>query len=124
MRSGEFKIAKQAGQRGFFGRVSLDVEDLESSNEVQVDFHDTCADRWRSGARFGIDYVFEHIPKRKYFPRGVRVHVGCIEGHEVDTDNALIAYVTAIALFQALGIAEPKKRPKLDEEQGLVVFPK
>ena len=62
--------------------------------------------------------------KRDYFPNGIRVHVACIEGHEVDTDNTLIAYVAANALFQALGIANPKKCPNLIAEQGLIVFPK
>lgn len=100
------------------------MENVDSSGGVQVDFDDVYANRWRSGARFGIEYVLEHIPKREYFPRGVRVHVGCIEGHEVDTDNTLIAYVTAYALFRALGIAEPKKKPNLDLQQGVVVFPK
>ncbi|MGO9923692.1 MAG: hypothetical protein ACLQIB_54435 [Isosphaeraceae bacterium] len=123
MARGEFKIAKQSGPRGYFGRVSLDVEPGEGSGP-EVVFDRTCAPRWQSGVRFGIEYVFEHIPKRKDFPRGMRVHVDCIEGHEVDTSNTLIAYVTANALFQALGIDEPKKRPSLDEDRGLVVFPK
>ncbi len=101
----------------------MDVEPGESSGP-EVIFDRGCAAGWQSGVRFGIDYVFEHISKRKFFPKGMRVHVDCIEGHEVDTNNALIAYVTANALFQALGIAEPKKRPSLDEDRGLVVFPK
>jgi hypothetical protein len=124
MARGEFKIAKQAGPRGYFGRVSLDAEAVAGRDDVQVDFDDANANRWQSGARFGIDYVLEHISKRDYFPNGIRVHVACIEGHEVDTDNTLIAYVTANALFQALGIANPKKRPDLNTEQGLIVFPK
>ena len=122
MAHGEFKIARQAGSRGYFGKVSLEAELVGGS--VQVDFDDAHASRWQSAARFGIDYVLEHIPKQKYFPNGIRVHVACIEGHEVDTDSALIAYVTANAMFQALGIANPKKRPDLNEETGLVAFPK
>ena len=124
MAHGEFKVAKQAGARGYFGRVSLDAELDSGSGAIQVEFDRDRANRWQSGARFGIDYVLEHIPKQKYFPNGIRVHVACIEGHEVDTDSSLIAYVTAIALFQALGIVNPKKRPDLIEETGFVVFPK
>ena len=124
MQRGEFRIAKQSGSRGYFGRVALDVELDETSGGVQVSFDNTRANRWQNGARFGIEYALEHIPKRKYFPKGATVHVGCIEGHEVDTDNALIAYLAANALFQALGIDEPRKRPNLDEAQGFVVFPK
>jgi hypothetical protein len=124
MARGEFKIAKQAGPRGYFGRVTLDVEPAGKTGALVVDFDDDNAGRWQTGARFGIDYVLEHVPKRTYFPQGLKIHVGCIEGHEVDTDNTLIAYVTANALLEALGIAEPRKRPNLDEEKGLVVFPK
>jgi hypothetical protein len=123
MARGDFKIAKQVGQRGFFGRVSLDVEPAEGGHSVQIDF-DERASRWQNGVRFAVDYVFEHSPARKSFPHGVRIHVSCIEGHEVDTDTSLIAYVTANALLQALGIDDPKKKPHLDEDRGLVVFPK
>jgi hypothetical protein len=124
MAHGEFRVAKQAGPRGYFGRVSLNAEPSGQSGDVHVDFDLANANRWQSGARFGIEYVLEHISKRDYFPNGIRVHVACIEGHEVDTDNTLIAYVAANALFQALGIANPKKRPDLNAEQGLIVFPK
>ena len=86
MAHGEFKIAKQAGARGYFGRVSLDAE--LAGGSIQVDFDDAHANRWQNAARFGIDYVLEHIPRQKYFPNGIRVYVGCIEGHEVDTDSA------------------------------------
>ena len=123
MARGEFKIASQSGLRGYFGKVSLDIEPTEIDGAVTVDFDDQHARSWLNGVRFGIDYVLEHIPKRKYFPKGVRIHVNCIEGHEVDTTNALIAYVTANALLSALNI-EPKNRPNLDEVRGLVVFPK
>ena len=116
MISGDYKIAKQRGQKGYFGRVALDAQPTESG--VQVDFDAACASCWQSGVRFGIDYFFDHIP----IVGGVRIHVVCVEGHEVDTNNALIALAAANALFQAFGIAESKKKPQLDEENGLVVF--
>ena len=36
MARGEFRIAKQLGVRGYFGRVSLDVEPAESGGDVQI----------------------------------------------------------------------------------------
>ncbi len=123
MSRGEFAIAKQAGPKGYFGKVALEVEPTENDGAITVDFDEQRARLWQQGARFGIEYVLEHIPRRKYFPKGGRVHVDCIEGHEVDTNNVLIAYLTANALFEALGI-KPTKRPNLDEVGGLFVFPK
>lgn len=123
MARGEFRLATQSGPKGYFGKVSLDIEPTEIDGDVVIDFDDQRARSWQSGVRFGIEYALEHIPKRKYFPKGLRVHVNSIEGHEVDTTNVVIAYVTANALFEALNVA-PKHRPNLDPDQGLVVFPK
>jgi len=123
MPRGESTIAKQSGLKGYFGKVTLQVEPTEGDGAVTVDFDERRARSWQQGARFGIEYVLEHIPKRKYFPTGGRVHVDCIEGHEVDTNNVLIAYLTANALFEALGF-EPTKRPSLDEAAGVFEFPK
>lgn len=124
MAKGEYKIARQVGQRGFFGDVSLDADATENEGEITVLFDEEHANRWRGGARFGIDYILEHIPKRTYFPRGIKIQVNRIVGHEVDTDSALIAFVTAHALLQALNVEHPKKLPNLDENRGEVVFPK
>ncbi|HEX4143929.1 MAG TPA: hypothetical protein VHY91_10375 [Pirellulales bacterium] len=123
MKCGEFKVAKQIGPRGYFGKVRLEVDEVTENGNVVVEFDDHQASRWRTGARFGIDYVLDHLSKRAIFPNGIRVHVGSIEGHEVDTDNTVIAYVTAIALLSALGV-EPRKRPDFDENKGAFIFPK
>lgn len=122
--TGEFRIASQVGQRGFFGDVSLNADTTVNDGKITVLFDEEHASRWRGGAQFGIDYVLEHISKKQYFPHGIKIFVNRITGHEVDTDSALIAFVTARALLQALKVEEPKKLPDLDESRGLVVFPK
>ncbi len=122
MGTGECKVAKQSGRKGYFGRVVLQTEPKDDG-QITVEFDEQNASRWQSGARFGIDYALEHISKKTFFPRGLRVIVTSIEGHDVDTSSLLIAYASSHALMQALG-ATVNEKPNLDAEKGLVVFPK
>lgn len=123
IRKGDFRIAKQLGPRGYFGEVALEIEAADGDGAIAVEFDPQHANRWQSGAKFGIDYVLEHLATRKFFPTGGRIFIRCIKGHEVDTSNALIAYLAAEALRQALG-ANTTKRPTLDEASGDITFPK
>ncbi len=126
MAHGEFKIATQSGSKGYFGRVTLDVEPTARNGMVDVQFDSAHAERWQNGARFGVEYILDHIPKRRVFPQGGVVRIHCIEGHEVDTSSVLIAFVTARALSQALqelGI-QATKQPDFDAATGEVVFSK
>ena len=66
--------------------------------------------------------MLEHIAKRKLFPKGGRVRVLNIAGHEVDTNNVVIAFVAAQALCNALGI-QPTKQPVFDRDTGTFSFP-
>ena len=122
MARGEYKLADQIGTKGYFGKVTLETEPSEVGGEVAVCFDQPNAADWQSGAKFGIDYALEHISKRKYFPEGGRVRVLSIEGHVVDTNNVVIAYVAAQAMFRALGI-EPSKGPNFDGSSGTFTFP-
>ncbi len=119
----EAKLATQVGSRGYFGKVVLEAEPADQEGDVTVDFDPDQASRWRTGALFGIDYVLEHTAKKKVFPRGGRVHVQYIGGHDADTNNVVIAFVAANALLKALSV-EPSKRPEFDEETGVFYFPK
>jgi hypothetical protein len=119
----EDQLILQVGSKGYFGKVVLEAEPAKQEGEVTIDFDPEQADRWRIGAMFGIDYVLEHIDKRKVFPKGGRVRVHYIGGHEVDTNNVVIAFVAANALLKALSV-EPTKRPEFDEETGVFRFPK
>jgi hypothetical protein len=119
----EEKLATQIGSKGYFGKVVLEAEAIDGQGEVTVDFDAAHARRWQSGARFGIDYVLEHIAKRKVFPQGGRIIVSYIGGHEVDTTNVVIAFVTAKALLKALNVVSSKE-PKFDENTGVFSFAK
>ncbi len=123
MARGEFRIADQIGPKGYYGHVTLETEATEAGSDIAISFDPPSATRWMNGARFGIDYVLEHIPRRKYFPSGGKVHVLSIEGHDVDTNNVVIAFVAARALCQALGI-ELAKQPTFDAASGSFNFPK
>ena len=122
MAAAQEKISKQSGARGYFAEVELDVENGAANGHVDVTFEEKNS-RWQSGALFGIDYALEHISKRQYFPNGITVHIKRIHGHDVDTTNTLIAFATVNALLKALN-ANPKNRPDLKFDEGVVVFPK
>ena len=123
MGQGEDKLATQVGPKGYFGQVTVQAELVDGDGDVNVDFAPTISDRWRSGASFGIHYVLDHIAKRKLFPKGGVVRVLHIGGHEVDTNNVVIAFVAAQALCKALGV-QPTKRPIFDKDTGTFSFPK
>jgi len=124
MGHGESKLVKQVGAKGYFGKVTVQAEPLDGdTDEVIVDFDRTIPKRWQSGASFGIEYVLDHVTKRKIFPKGGRIRVLTIGGHEVDTNNVVIAFVAAHALYDALKI-QPTKQPVFDESTGVFSFPK
>lgn len=123
MGTGECKIAKQLGRKGYFGRVVLDVQPNDDG-QITIEFDSDRAGRWQSGARFGIDYAIEHVSQRNLFPGGLNVRVATIEGHEVHTTTSLIAYIAARAMFQALGVEPASEAPTVDFEKGLVEFAK
>ena len=123
MERAEEKLATQVGPKGYFGQVTVEPELVDGDGEVEVDFAPTISKRWQTGALFGIQYVLEHIAKRKLFPRGGLVRVLSIGGHEVDTNNVVIAFVAAHALVKALGV-QPAKIPAFDRETGVFSFPK
>jgi hypothetical protein len=123
MGRGEDKLATQIGPKGYFGQVTLEAEPVDGDGDVDVEFAPTISKRWRSGASFGIQYVLDHIAKRKLFPKGGRVRVLHIGGHEVDTNNVVIAFVAARAFSKALGV-QPRKEPVFDEGTGTFSFPK
>jgi hypothetical protein len=125
MKQAEFKLAVQSGNRGYFGKVVLHIESNGAAGGVKVDFDPQRAADWQAGARFGIDYVLEHVSIKKLFPEGATIHVDAIQGHPVDTTNVVVAYAAANALIRALEIELAEgKMPKLDEKNGLFVFPK
>jgi hypothetical protein len=123
MARGEFKLAAQSGDKAYYGIVALDVEPDQQDGRVQIDFDAKRAANWQIGARFGIEYVLEHLPRKKLFPQGLKIRVDRIQGHEVDTTSTVIAYTAAIALLRALGL-ENSLKPDLDPEKGWFVFPK
>ena len=123
MGRGEDKLATQIGPRGFFGKVTVEAETIDGDGDVVVDFDPSISDEWKCGASFGIEYVLEHVTTRTLFPKGGRVRVLSIGGHAVDTNNVVIAFVAANALYKALGV-QPTKKPEFDKIAGTFTFPK
>jgi hypothetical protein len=123
MGRGEDKLATQVGGKGYFGKVTVEAEPEDRDGHVTVDFDPSISNDWRSGASFGIEYVLDHITMGTLFPNGGRVRVLQIGGHPVDTNNVVIAFVAAQAMYKALGI-QPIKKPEFDKNTGIFSFPK
>ena len=68
MARGEFRIAKQAGPRGYFGRVSLDVEPVEASGVVQVDFDNNFGQPLAKRSPFWNRLCLRPHPEAKVLP--------------------------------------------------------
>jgi hypothetical protein len=123
MGTGEFKLAKQVGQMGFYAHVGLSAEPNDNG-EVVVEFAEKSGSEWRSGARFGIDYALEHALKETKYQDGLIIRVQMIHGMVCDTTDSLVAYAAARAVFQALGIERTNAMPNFDPDRGVVEFSK
>lgn len=81
-RAGEFRLAVQHGQRGYFGDIQLEVEVLEDGSGVEISIPED-VDHWRHGICFGIAYACEK--SRTLRAKAARVRDIDARGHAVDT---------------------------------------
>ena len=70
-----------------------------------------------SGILFGVSYILDHT---KYC--GMSIDVLEVRGHEVDTTNMVIGYVTIMALCNGFNL-EFKSMPSFNRELKLFEFP-
>ena len=102
--------------------MSCSTAERNDNGEVVVEFDEKLGNEWRSGARFGIDYALEHVPRETIYPDGLIVRVQMVHGMVCDTTDLLVAYAAARAVFQALGIEQTNATPQFDPERGVVEF--
>jgi hypothetical protein len=121
--SGTHKLAAQHDNYGYFAEVSVNVMLERGDAGLRVEFSEGTGSAWRAGASFGLAYAFEKSPMAEVRGKRVVVRVTSIRGHAVDTTEVLIAYASAKAFWQAVGVSPPQE-PVLDQAGGSVVFPK
>jgi hypothetical protein len=119
---GDFRVATQHGNWGYFGAVELEAEILSSGTGVEVVIPPEIAE-WRAGIRFGIAYAYEKCAGLGSPRNAVRVAVIRAEGHAVDTTELVMAFVSAHALWRALN-ETPVRTPSLNAAEGIFAFPK
>lgn len=119
---GEYILAIQHGNWGYFGNVELEVELLSSGTGVEISIPEEVL-QWQAGIRFGITYAYEKCRSLGSPPRAVRVIVTRAQGHAVDTTEVVMAFSSAHALWKALN-ETPMWPPKLNIEDGTFTFPK
>ena len=122
MKAGEFILARQKGNKGFYARVLLQAEPSPDQVGVRVDFDTSVDEEWRIPAIFGIIYAWEQSARR--FPeRGLSVQVLEVRWQPVDTSSLCVSFAASFALWSALEHT-PRDVPTLDEESGTFCFPK
>ncbi len=120
MHNGHHRLAHQRSERGYFADVSLAVKVEPGPPGLNVLFDDDAGLLWRTGASFGIAYALEKAPQRQ---QRVTVRVKRLHGMIVDTTEILVAYASAFAVWDALGVT-PARLPAIDIDTGTVSFPK
>lgn len=121
-RAGNYDLAIQRGDWGYFASVTLSVG-LEAADEGLVVEFETAGDAWRAGAQFGVAYAYEKSVDQIGQRQRVRVRVTEIRGHIIDTTEICVAYAAAHAFWKALDLT-PLQQPSGDFDAGLFVFPK
>lgn len=115
-------LAQQIGSKGYFGKIRLAVEPVNSMT-ITVAFDETYCQDWRIGTEFGIVYGWELYRRSQPVMKGLRVQVVEICGKPADTTNLVVAFVAAHALWDALEWAPPKA-PVFDPKGGCFTFSK
>lgn len=122
MRQGEFVLIQQAGSKGYYGEVRLQVELLDQRG-CDIQFDTSCIEEWRIGVEFGIVYGWELFQRSHPERKGLSVKVLKIKGQFADTTNLVMAFVSANALWKALEWLPPKP-PSFDPKTGVFSFSK
>jgi hypothetical protein len=121
--TGTFELAEQRGNKGYYGKVLIQVEPDPTLRGCEISFDEPNAGNaeWRDAAKFGIEYAYAHIPKKERASEGHRIRVQTIRGHPFDTNGLIIAYAAVCALLRAFGKSEAGL-VSLDPDAGTVVF--
>lgn len=124
MFNGEYQLAIQKGDIGYFSKVSLEVNFTDKENSVEVIFDEIVFDEviekpWKTAVQFGIEYAYEKLQNNE---KGIKVNVTEIRGHLVDTTQITIAFSAMYALWNALDFV-PDSKPEL-HENGAFIIPK
>lgn len=122
MKHGEFTLIQQLGSKGYYGKVRLAVDPVDTLSVV-IDFDEACGHDWHTGAQFGVIYGWELYRRSQPLMKGLKVRVLEITGKPADTTNLVIAFVASHALWKALEWS-PLKPPTFDPKSGCFTFSK
>jgi hypothetical protein len=121
--TGLFELAEQRGDKGYYGKVLVEVEPDDSLKGCEITFCEPQAKNveWQNAARFGIEYAYSRIPRKEFHSKGHRIQVRRIQGHPFDTDSLIIAYAAVRSLLNAFGRSGPDL-VSFDVETGRIIF--
>jgi hypothetical protein len=120
MQHGEYKLAVQRNNRGYYAKVSLDVvvNETDWGVVVEYDFQNQWLEQWHSAIAFGVICVRHLLPAG--FGRGLSVLIRDVHYNPVDTTPLTLTFATMFALFNALGWT-PANQPTFDPDRGLLI---
>lgn len=125
---GRFRLKEGAiGEKyGFFADVTVELElgetPLARNPEIVYgEFSWLVPDvDWRVATAFGARYAIRQMAECRNIER---IRVVDVYGMIADTTEPVIAYATAMAVWDALSYVPPRP-PKIDRENGLIMFSK
>jgi hypothetical protein len=121
---GEFLIKKNIGDTGAFGKIELNIVTQECDKlEIEIVFVDKNIPKYiKSSIEFGCFNAFETLGNDRLNTEKYIVTIENILWHNIDSSTALIAYIAAKAIYNALGRENEIKYPV--QEGRLFTFKK
>lgn len=118
---GRGEVRCQVERVGYFAQVIVDVYANTSLSVVSQNIS-ARFEEYADAARFGIAYAAEHC---RYAGKetSYRVEIMSINGHAVDTAQAVVALAACLAFWDAIGFVS-ETPPSISAEAGLVCFPR
>ena len=121
VKRGEYQLAEQSGSLGYFAKVEVHVTDGGFANDLSLYF--TTQDHpWTAAISFGVAYAWEHFSRAVRPTTGITVQVVDVQWQPSDTTTAGMAYVSALALWNALAF-RPRRGALFDIESASFCFP-
>lgn len=119
MKTIEIELKKLINQKGFYGKLSIDVELDKENDDISLEMDDSMR-YWKPALYFGLIYFYE-----KFYPlykMGIKVKVRQLDYQPVDSSFIIFVYLMVVSLSKATDFK--LNDFLLDEIEGRFIIPK